>query len=387
MRRHLVINHVLAAQGGFPWEVWRHPEVDVTRVTELGFHLEQARLAEAGRFDALFVVDSLAQFPTPDAALFFNLDPVQVLTAIAAHTEHIGLIATLGTGFWTPYAAARQLATLDHLSGGRAGWNIVTSASEQEARNHGLTAAGDRAARYGRAREFIDACLQLWHSWEPDAITADRSQLTPVDVEKIHAVNYAGEHVHVAGPLGTPRSPQTVPLICQAGPSPAAREIAGRYADLVYTDHHDTDTGRAYRDDLSGRAVAAGRRPDAIRVLPRLVPFVKSTEAEAAAFHRELLELAPADSFAARERGVVVGTPEQVADHIANGFERGAYDGVTLSLPLPGGLAEFVDTVVPLLQERGVHKRNYAPGTLREKLGSPFTSPISRDRWTRHYPA
>jgi alkanesulfonate monooxygenase SsuD/methylene tetrahydromethanopterin reductase-like flavin-dependent oxidoreductase (luciferase family) len=208
-----------------------------------------------------------------------------------------------------------------------------------------------------------------------------------VDVEKIHAVNYTGEHVRVAGPLGTPRSPQTVPVICQAGPSEAGREIAGRYADFVYAAYDDVDTGRDYRKDLSDRAVAAGRRPDAIRLLPRLTPFVKSTEAEAKAFHRDLLDLAPADSFARQERSVVVGTPEQVADHIADGFERGANDGITLNMPLPSGLAEFVDTVVPLLQERGVHKRDYAPGTLREQLCAPFTTPISRDRWTRYYPA
>ncbi|MFF2085960.1 NtaA/DmoA family FMN-dependent monooxygenase [Nocardia sp. NPDC058176] len=384
MPRRMVVNCVLASQG-FPWEAWRHHSMDVTRVNDLDFYLEQARLAENGRFDALFIVDHRAQFPTPDAALFFNLDPVQLLTAIAAHTTHIGLIATLGTSYWTPYAAARQLATLDHLSRGRAGWNVVTSASEQEARNHGLTEVEDREIRYGRAREFIDACLQLWHSWEPDAITADRSRYTPVDTAKIHAVNFAGEHVQVAGPLGVPRSPQTVPVICQAGPSPAGREIAGAYADLVYAAYTDPEEGRAYRRDLSDRAVASGRPADSIRIVPSLVPFVKSTEAEALAFQRELLDLAPADSPALRSPNMVVGTPEQVADRIATGFENGAYDGVCLDVPTLSSLAEFVETVVPLLQARGVHQREYAPGTLRDKLGLPFSLPVPRERWTRFY--
>ncbi|MGX2993176.1 NtaA/DmoA family FMN-dependent monooxygenase [Streptomyces sp. JNUCC 64] len=385
MQRQLVLNYVLTSQG-YPWEAWRHPAMDVTRVNDLDFHLEQARLAEAGRFDALFVVDHRAQFHTPDAALFFNLDPVQLLTAVAAHTEHIGLIATLGTSYWTPYAAARQLATLDHLSRGRAGWNVVTSASVQEARNHGLDDAENREIRYGRAREFIDACLQLWHSWEPDAITADRSLPTPVDPGKIHAINFAGEYIRVDGPLGTPRSPQAVPLICQAGPSPAGRELAGSYADLVYAAYTGPEEGRAYREDLSDRAVTAGRAADALRVVPNLVPFVKSTEAEARAFQRELLDLAPEDAPTLGSPSMVVGTPEQIADRITSDFASGAHDGVTLAVPLLSGLADFVDTVVPILQARGVHKREYAPGTLREKLGLPFTLPVARDRWHRFYP-
>ncbi|WP_337820818.1 NtaA/DmoA family FMN-dependent monooxygenase [Amycolatopsis sp. A1MSW2902] len=443
----IILNYILGTQG-YPWEAWRHPDSRIDRVTDLDFYLEQARIAERGRFDTLFLVDHLSLFPTPDAPLFWTLDPMQLMTALATHTEYIGFIATVGTSFASPYQTARRLATLDHLSRGRAGWNIVTSGSETEGLNHGLTSAVDREARYRRACEFLDACLQLWHAWEVDALPADRAQETPVDVTKISAINYQGQEVSVKGPLGTPRSPQTVPILCQAGPSPSAREIAGAYADLVYARHEGIAESREYRDNLRECAHAAGRGRDAIRLIPNVVPFIGSTEAEARRFHDELMDLAtpaarladiagtlgisldpadlrqtvppeyvaqaerhwpwvttteaarwpPADETitwaqlvravdSAHQHTVLVGTPEHIADRLATGWEQGAYDGLSIAAPLiPAGLADFVDTVVPILQDRGAHKRDYPPGTLRERLRLPISQHVDRSRWTPHYP-
>lgn len=379
MARHLLLNHVLGTQ-----PAWQHPDAPIHRVTTLEYYLEQARIAERGRFDLLFLVDDVALFPDPDVALSWPLSPIQVMTALATHTSHIGLVATAGTGFHSPYELARSLASLDHLSGGRAGWNIVTSSSGPAAVNHGLDETRPRAERYRQARECIDAMCQLWHAWDEDAVVADPATGRLVNPDKIHAINFAGRHVRLRGPLSLPRSPQAVPVLCQAGPSPAGRELAGRYADLVYARFDSVEESREYRADLRGRAAAAGRGADAVRLLPGVMPYVKSTEAEARRFHRELTELSPsAHRYGHR---AVVGTPERIADLLTDGFRRGAFDGVSVSAPpLPTGLADFVDLVVPILQDRGVHQREYPEGTLRERLGLPVTQRVDRSGWTGHY--
>ncbi|WP_028933142.1 NtaA/DmoA family FMN-dependent monooxygenase [Pseudonocardia spinosispora] len=438
MTKHLLLNYVLGTQ-----TTWRHPDFPIGAATSLDHYLEQAGLAERGLFDLVFLVDDVALFPDPDVALVWPLSPIQVMTALATHTTHIGLVATIGTAFVPPYELARSLASLDHLSGGRAGWNIVTSASGQAAANHGLPESLPRAERYERATECLDAVIQLWHAWEADALLADPATGDLVSPDRIHAVNFRGDHVRVRGPLSLPRSPQVVPVLFQAGPSPAGRELAARYADLVYATLGAVEDSRAYRADLRSRAEAAGRGADAVRLLPGIMPYVKSTEAEARSFHRELMELnTPASRYrevagalgvdlrsddhdatvpaglvaeATRRwpwivtRGtvdpsgvswrelahavhdryghrVVVDTPERIADLITDGFVRGAYDGVSISAPpLTTGLADFVDLVVPILQERGVHKREYARGSLRERLGLPITQRVDRSSWTPHY--
>lgn len=448
MNGQLILNYTLGTHGN-PWAAWRHPESDITRVADFDYYLEQARLAEQGCFDFLFWVDHLGQFPSRDAALFWPHDPMQLMSALAVHTRHIGLIATVGTSFSHPFTSARALASLDHLSRGRAGWNVVTSASDIAAQNYGSGAIDDSARRYKRAREFLDVSLQLWHAWGKDAVRADKANDVLVDTGEIDAINYSGEVFQVRGPLSTPRTPQVVPLIFQAGPSPAGRDLAARYADFVYARYESLEASRLYRDDLRKRAAALGRSPDSIKLLPGLAPFVKSTEAEARRFYREMMEFSlpseaialvaealwvdldersladrmpPEQIVAARahfswlddaalagwqekaraftwgdlarlvemrqKAEVVVGTPEQVSDRIVAAFSAGAFDGVSISAALvPHSLRDFVEQVVPLLQESGVHKRAYEAGTLRERLGLPRWHDVDRAAWTGFYAA
>lgn len=446
MSRQIILNYVLGTQG-WPWAAWRHPDSQVTRVTELDYYLQQVRLAECGCFDTIFLVDHLALFRGPDAPMFWTLDPILLVTALAAHTTEIGFIPTVGTSYSAPYSLARSLASLDHIAKGRAGWNVVTSASDDAASNFGELETPASDIRYRKASALLEGAIELWHAWETDAVPADKTSARLVDADKISAINYHSQDYQVRGPLSMPRSPQTVPLICQAGPSPRGRNLAAHYADLVYGSCNGLDEYRSYREDLRARASAAGRSPDSIKLLSSVTPFVKSTEAEARRFHRELMELAPPPKQLAEisevldfdikedrldatvpaeylklsqhhwpwiataklidplteagpvtwrdlghavagrhEHHVLVGTPEHIAERIILGFEQEAFDGVSVRAPLvPSSLTDFVDHVVPILQSRDVHKREYKPGTLRERLGLPFALPVNRSRWSQYY--
>lgn len=446
MSKNIILNYVIGTQGT-PWSAWRHRNNNVQAVADLEYYEKQAVIAEQGCFDAIFWVDHLGLFPSEDAALFWVHDPLLLLSALAARTRHIGLIATVGTSYSQPYAVARAFASLDHLSKGRAGWNVVTSASEIAARNHGDIGPKPDADRYRRANEFLAAAIQLWHAWEDDTVKADRLSGQLVDPGKISAINFTGEELRVHGPLSTMRTPQTVPVICQAGPSPSGRRLAAIYADLVYAHFGSMEASRDYRDDLRRQASAAGRSADAIRLVPNLTPFIKSTEAEARRFCREMLDLSdPARALstiaealaidlcqqdfearippeyldrvprcwpridgptlrewqrdgrhatwgdlarlveAQRAGDIVIGTPEKIAGLIIDGFHSGAFDGVSISAPLiPHSLSEFVEHVIPILQDKRVHKRSYAPGTLRDRLGLPVSQSVDRTAWTPYY--
>jgi FMN-dependent oxidoreductase (nitrilotriacetate monooxygenase family) len=432
MTRRLHLNAFLMNTGHHEAS-WRLPESDPYAHVALAHYVELARIAERGTFDSLFLADgpqlwsNLAQRPAG------ALEPLTLLTALATATEHIGLIATASTSYNSPYNLARKFASLDIISGGRAGWNIVTTAGAEAARNFGLDAEPAHAERYARAAEFLDVSLKLWDSWEDDAIVADKAAGVWGDDAKIHPPRHQGTYFRVEGALNVPRSPQGYPLLVQAGSSEDGKTFAARYAEAVFTAQQTLADAQAFYADLKSRTAAAGRDPEHIKVLPGIVPVLGSTQAEARANEQVLedhlvythgverlehllqlesgtLELdaqLPADlppedviegaksrytlvvELARRERLTVrqligrlgggrghltfAGTPEQVADAIEEWFTCGAADGFNI-MPavLPSGLGLFVDHVVPILRARGLLRTEYGPRrTLRERYGLP----------------
>jgi len=353
-----------------------------------------------------------------------------VLGAAAAVTERIGLIATASTTYNDPFNLARRFASVDHVSGGRAGWNVVTTAGPDAARNFGLDDQPAHRVRYERAAEFLDVAYRLWDSWDDDAARADKEAGVWGDAAKVRPIDHVGKHFRVRGPLNLPRSPQGRPLIVQAGSSEDGKGLAARYAEAVFTAQQTLADAQEFYRDLKYRTVLAGRDPDTIKILPGIVPVIGATEQEALRLERELDELIrpeyaraqlartlrvdpedlpldqqlPADlpdedeiegaksrytltvSLARRERLTVrqligrlgggrghrtfSGTPEQVADALTSWFDAGAADGFNvMPAVLPSGLETFVDTVVPLLVQRGLFREEYTGRTLREHYG------------------
>jgi FMN-dependent oxidoreductase (nitrilotriacetate monooxygenase family) len=361
-----------------------------------------------------------------------GLEPLTLLAAIAVATERIGLIATASTTYYEPFHLARKFASLDHISGGRAGWNIVTSGTEAEARNFGLAEHPQHADRYRRAAEFVEVATKLWDSWEDGVLVRDKASGLYTESERIHAIEHRGEFFSVAGPLNVPRSPQGHPLLVQAGSSQDGKEFAARYAEAVFTAQQTLADGKAFYADLKSRLAKYGRTGDALKILPGISPIIGSTTAEAKQLEDELnslivpeyglaqlskmvgldlfdrdldgplpdrlpveddingnksrftlvVELARRENLTIRQllvrlaggRGhrVIAGTPEYVADQLEEWFTGGAADGFNVMPPyLPGGLDDFVDHVVPLLQDRKLFRTEYAGTTLREHYGLP----------------
>jgi FMN-dependent oxidoreductase (nitrilotriacetate monooxygenase family) len=411
---------------------WRLPESDPHAATSVAHFAGLARLAERGTFDSLFLADSPALFTDVGRRPAGVIEPLTLLTALAGATERIGLIATASTSYNSPYNLARRFASLDYVSGGRAGWNVVTTATLEAARNFGLDELPSHAERYARAAEFIDVARRLWDSWEDDAVIADKAAGAWGAPDKIHPASYRGQYFSVEGALNIPRSPQGYPLLVQAGSSDDGRQLAARYAEAVFTAQQTLPEAQAFYADLKNRARRLGRDPGGIKILPGIVPVIGSTAEEARRRDDELAELIvpehaqrrlaqtlrvpvtqlsldaelPADlpgedeiegaksrytlivDLARRERLTVrqliarlgggrghrtfAGTPEQVADAIEEWFRGGAADGFNI-MPavLPGGLELFVDHVVPILRDRGLFRREYAGQTLREHYGLP----------------
>lgn len=409
---------------------WRHRESDVSRILDIGFYQGLARRAEEAKFDAIFFADGPALADNIRYAARFRLEPLTWMSAIAAATSRIGLIGTASTTYTEPYNLARLFASLDHLSGGRAGWNIVTTGAPSAAQNFGLAEHPVHGERYARADEFLEVVTKLWDSWEDDALVADPVSGVFADTAKVHQVNHVGKHFSVAGPLNTARSPQGRPVYVQAGSSEDGRGFAARWAEAIFTAHQTLASAQEFYTDLKNRAARLGRDPGGIKVLPGISPYLGSTEAEAQAVHRELNELTqPEYSLdqlrrltgvdlsghdldgpfprhlvdvsgdraassrsqlvldivdrerptirqllhrlaGARGHWVVVGTPEQVADRIQEWHDSGAADGFNVMPPyLPGGFETFVDEVVPILRRRGLFREEYDGTTLRDHLG------------------
>ncbi len=432
--RTLHLNVNLLHSGVYP-SAWRLPGSRPDAFIDIDHFIRVARVAERGKLDAIFLADTPAINDRIDYRPFNALEPTVVLAAVAAVTSHVGLVATATTTYNEPFNLARRFASLDLVSRGRVGWNVVTTADAAAGRNFGFAGASEHGARYARAREFTDLVHALWDSWEDDAFLGDRASGRFIAPSKVHAVNHRGTHYAVAGPLTVPRSPQGRPVTFQAGGSEDGRELAAATADAVFSLAQTIDDGVAYARDLRARAARYGRGPDALVILPGLATVIGSTEAEARRRQDELWDLVPIEYSLARLAGtlridparldldkplpdplplppdanhtmflgtvalarregltvrqllralgggvghrIVVGTPEAIADDIEAWFRAGAADGFNL-MPdvLPDGLETFVDAVVPILQRRGLFRRDYAGATLRDHLG--LARPLSR---------
>ncbi|MFC9760651.1 LLM class flavin-dependent oxidoreductase [Rhodococcus jostii] len=432
-QRQLSLNAFIYPAGHHE-SAWRHPLTTPERLYDVSYFQDIARTAEAAKLDAIFFADGPALRSDVEHGAAGALEPITLLTAIATATERIGLIATASTTYFEPYNLARLFASLDHISHGRAGWNIVTTGTDLAAANFGLASHPDHADRYARAREFVDATVKLWDSWEDDAILIDKAAGIYADPSKIHEINYVGRHLRVRGPFNAPRSPQGHPVLVQAGASNEGRAFAGQYAEAIFTAHQRLSDGQAFYADVKQRATQYGRNPEHVKILPGISPFLGDTEAEARDLEREFNELTspeyglaqlesltgssvrhleldapvPAGLFGdagdvtdnqqsrlqviagiverenptlrgllhrlagARGHRVVVGTPVQVADTIEEWFTQGAADGFNVMPPYyPGGLEVFAEKVVPILQGRGLFRTEYSGTTLRDHFGLP----------------
>jgi FMN-dependent oxidoreductase (nitrilotriacetate monooxygenase family) len=409
---------------------WRLPESDPFASTSVEHYQNLARIAERGKLDSLFLADGPVLWTNVGQRPAGTLEPTLLLTALAAVTQRIGLIATASTTYNEPYNLARRFGSLDHVSRGRAGWNIVTTAGVDAARNFNLTELPAHAERYSRAAEFVDVCLKLWDSWADDAPLGDKESGVWGDDGKVYPPRHVGRHFRVEGALNLPRAPQGYPLLVQAGSSEDGKELAARYAEAVFTAQQTLEDAKNFYVDLKARTRALGRDPETIKILPGIVPVIGATEAEAHALEAELDRLIKPE-FAKRQLALVLGvdpasleldaelpkdlpgeskieahksrytlivnlarreklsvrqllgrlgggrghrtfsgTPEQVADAIVSWWESGAADGFNVMPPvLPSGLERFVDHVVPILQRRGLFRSEYEGETLREHYG------------------
>lgn len=410
---------------------WRHPDVPADAGLDFKHYRRLARVAEVAKFDALFVADSVAAATGDIASRMARSDhfePLTLLSALSAVTEHIGLIATATTTYNEPYHVARKFASLDHLSGGRAGWNLVTSDAAAEAQNFGRAEHVGHAERYSRAREFHQVVTGLWDSWADDAFTRDKASGEYYDPARLHVLDHQGEHFRVKGPLNVARSPQGQPVMVQAGSSEVGRDLAAQTAEVVFTAQTSLASAQAFYADLKGRLSAYGRAVDSLKIMPGVFIVVAETEALAKtkfesfqelveprvgvallgrmlgnfdlsgypldgplpelpltdsgqrSRQKLLTELADQESLTLAQLGrriaggrghySLIGTPEQIADELQRWFEQGAADGFNVLVPhLPGGLEDVAQLLVPELQRRGLFRTEYEGTTLRENLG------------------
>ncbi|MFF0816034.1 NtaA/DmoA family FMN-dependent monooxygenase [Rhodococcus sp. NPDC003318] len=381
---HLAVNILGAGVFGGSW---RFPGTDPEASFRLDHYLDIARKAEAAKFDAIFLADGPAVADDVRYRPFNSLEPSVVLAAVAAATTAIGLIGTLSSSYNDPYDVARRFATLDHLSGGRSGWNVVTTAGRSAARNFGFDDAPDHAVRYARAAEFVEVVRKLWNSWEPDALVGDKGSRRFADTGKIHRTDHHGPHLDVAGPLNVPRSPQGEPVIVQAGASTDGRALAAHVGEVVFTAARTEEEAGEYYRDVKARADGLGRSADGVVILPGLSTVIGSTEAEARRRRDLLAELVPPELDSGAGHRIVTGTPEQIADAIVDWVDKGVADGFNL-MPdvLPGGFDDFTEHVVPILQRRGRFRTEYRSTTLRGHLGLAVPShsvPAGRDAGQR----
>ncbi|MGP5636687.1 LLM class flavin-dependent oxidoreductase [Corynebacterium variabile] len=436
----LVLNAFVYPEGHHE-AAWRHPATTPERLLDPEYFVDIAGTAERGRLDAIFFADSPAVTGNVGLRPGAGFEPLTLLSAIAARTEHIGLVATASTTYNDPYTLARAFASLDLISGGRAGWNIVTTAADVASANFGLTGHPSAEERYARATEFVEAVVALWDSFEEDALLVDPVAGRWADPSRVHPADYRGQYVSTKGPLNVPRSPQGHPVLVQAGSSNAGRALGGRFAEAIFTAHQRLEDAVDFATDIRARAVASGRSGSDVKILPGLSPFIAATQKEAKALEAGFTDLLnPAFNLptlnglfdldftednldtviplsavqstgrtldnnhsrsqvvagiiererptvrqllgrlaGARGHRVFTGTPVQVADTIEEWFRAGAADGFNIMPPYyPGGLEVFVDEVVPILQERGLFRTEYPGTTLRSSYGLH----VPENRWT-----
>lgn len=430
--RRLKLGFILHGVGR-TWDDWRHPDRDVRASTSFPLYLQQARLAEQGKFDFLFVADSLSINEKSSPHYLNRFEPITILSALAGATTHIGLVGTLTVSYSEPFNVARQFASLDHISNGRAGWNVVTSWLGDTAANFSRDTHPEHHQRYRIAAEYLDVVQGLWDSWEDDALVGDKAAGVFVDRDKLHRLDHRGEFFHVRGPLNIGRSVQGQPVIFQAGASESGRDFAARRAEVVFCGPQDLAEAQSYYRDLKSRAQGFGRDSGLPLILPGIGPVIGLTEDDAEARYRELaslgsldtglgllarafndhdftqydldgpfpdvesygrnsnqsaslriLEQVRRDNLTLRQiaeriatpRDDFVGTPARIADALQNWFESEGADGFVLFETLPGQLDLFVQHVIPLLQDRGLFHRDYEHATFRENLGLAY--PINR---------
>ena len=425
--------------GGHHHAAWRLPDSVGDDMHDFAIYQEMAKTAERGKLDVVFLGDLLAVWPLPwdvlsRTARAARMEPITMLGGLASVTSRIGLVATASTSFNEPFNIARQFASLDHMSGGRAGWNVVTSFTDDQARNFGMVALPDRKTRYGRAQEFLDVVKALWDSYEDDAILRDKAAGQYFDPAKLHRLEHEGEHFRVTGPLNMARSPQGWPVIFQAGASDEGASFAAANGEVLFTVASSIERARDYYEKVKGLAADLGRDPDHLKVLASLNPVLGPTDAAARERFDQLQSLLDADVATtlaghyfgidlsrypldelvpeialpdagnamprahqefmlnkARDekltmRQLVTGFcglslypagPEEAADKFEEWLGAGACDGFVLQFShVPEGLTDFVELVVPILQRRGLLRTEYEGRTLRENLGLP--RPVNR---------
>jgi FMN-dependent oxidoreductase (nitrilotriacetate monooxygenase family) len=411
---------------------WRYPGAYPDANFNLKHLIRLAQKLEQGCFDAWFMADHLAVLNMPIAALkrsatVTSFDPLTLLSALAMMTEHLGLIATASTTFEPPYLIARRFASLDHISGGRAGWNLVTTSNPDAALNFGLTEHMEHGERYRRAREFFDVVTGLWDSWAEDAFVRDVEEGIYFDPDRMHVLNYKGEFLSVRGPLNIARPIQGWPVIVQAGASDAGRQLAAETAEVVFASGGNLAEAQRQYADIKSRMKRYGRDPEHLKILPGCFVVVGDTKEEAQAKHvlldslvhpdsgiaslsialghdashfdldallphipesnasksgrQRILDRARRDNLTVRQLAEIagsygglamIGTPKTIVDEMEEWFFGEACDGFNIMFPwVPGGLDDFVDLIVPELQRRGLFRREYEGKTLRENLGLP----------------
>ncbi|MBO0996402.1 LLM class flavin-dependent oxidoreductase [Bacillus sp. SD075] len=412
---------------------WRHPEAEAHHVMTFDFIKRLAQTAERGKFDMIFLADGYAVRAKNQKVVGQTVntlfEPFTLLSALSSVTKHVGLAGTVSTTYNEPFNVARKFASLDHLSSGRAAWNVVTSNTEAEARNFNQDHHLLHSKRYERAEEFVDVVTKLWDSWEDEALVFDKESAQFADSSKIHSINHKGEWFSVEGPLNVSRPVQGHPVVIQAGSSENGKELAARTAEVIFTAWQTLEEAQAFYSDVKGRMAKYGRNPDELKIMPGVFPVIGRTEEEAENNKALLEELIPEDAGIALLSGMISvdlsgypvdgplpdlpeldqvnggksrfkllkdladregltirklyqkiagarghreikGTPEQIADQMQEWFENGAADGFNIMPPyLPGGLDDFVDQVIPVLQQRGLFRTEYKGSTLRENLG------------------
>lgn len=414
---------------------WRHPDARADGGLNFQHYRQITQTAERGKFDMIFFADGVAVWnrgsgtETLKRTTPVHFEPLTLLSALSTVTEHIGLAATVSTTYNEPYHLARKFASLDHLSGGRAGWNLVTSATEAEAHNFSKEKHMDHTLRYERAKEFVDVVKALWDSWEDEAFLRDKESGIYFNPDKLHIPNHKGEHFSVRGPLNVARPIQGYPVVIQAGSSEDGKNLAAQTAEVIFTAQQTLAEAQAFYADVKGRLAQYGRNRDHLKIMPGVFPVIGRTEEEAREKYQQLQDLidpavglsllsvlvggvdlsgypldgplpnlpetnlqksrlqllsdlAQRDNLTIRQlyfaiagaRGhrTILGTPELIADQLEDWFVNNGADGFNIMPPwLPGGLDEFVDLVIPELQRRGLFRTEYEGRTLRENLGLP----------------
>ena len=412
---------------------WRHPEAQTKKLLDFPYYKQLVQKAETAKLDAIFLADRISTSPNAvEKGALVSFEPTSLLSALAAVTERIGLIGTVSTSFNEPYNVARRFSSLDFLSNGRVGWNIITSGTNSEAQNFNLDTIPDHAYRYKKAKEFVEVTIKLWDSWEDDAVLLDKEQGIFADKQKVHEINHNGEFFNVRGPLNIPRSPQKRPVLVQAGTSEDGKEFSSQYADVIFTAQQSFEEARVFYREVKKRIASKGRNSTQVKILPGISFIIGNTDEEAKQIEGELAEfmnfshsllqlsnrigvdltsvcldeplpilpdiekiqghqsrtqliiqLAQRENLTVKQllirlgggRGhyTISGTAERIADELEYWFLNGAADGFNL-MPqvMDRDFDRFVQFVIPELQRRQIFRKDYAGATLRDHYRVPL---------------